>query len=638
MLPVALAGQVLVPFLAHRGRLEDAFLAQARFVQQAFGPVTQRTAQPGVDGHRKALLGPLDELTRHVLVQHLPQQPLALAVAQLQRLRQPPGKLHHPVIQEGHAAFQRHAHRGPVHLHQDVVGHVGQRIQRHHLLHAIQPAQVGPVARHQRGRLPPVDHHRRRVGPVADKAQVQVLDGARAHDARPLVQLLAQVHVARARPRELARQLVPLRGRQQVNAPGQHPAQRQRQRPQTVPELGRHLIAVVAAEKLIAAIARQRHRHALARQLRHQEGGNLRRIGKGLVIERRQTRNDRLRLRRLHIQLGMFGLQVIGHRLGVHGLVVARLVKADGKGLHRLGRLRLHQRHDGGRIDAARQEGAQRHVGHHLLADGIAQQRVQLADGLIIGTLPGRGHASHRHLGQRPVRRGRRQTLCLQVRLGQREVVPGHELGNAPVDGIRCRHAVVAQQQAHRRTIHFAGEGRVLAQRLQLGTEQEGRLLPLHLPAVVERLLAQPVTRQRERPVLTVPQCQGKHAPRTLERLLDTPGLEGRQQRLGIGMPPPGGRPALLLQLGMQLGEVVDLAVEDQHPPARGRDHGLMACRRQIHDGEASMPQPHAHAIICPCPCVVRSAMMDGLSHLQQQVRRRTSLARFKISRNSAHL
>jgi len=47
---------------------------------------------------------------------------------------------------------------------------------------------------------------------------------------------------------------------------------------------------------------------------------------------------------------------------------------------------------------------------------------------------------------------------------------------------------------------------------------------------------------------------------------------------------------------------------------------------------------PHAHAIICPCPCVVRSAMMDGLSHLQQQVRRRTSLARFKISRNSAHL
>lgn len=54
----------------------------------------------------------------------------------------------------------------------------------------------------------------------------------------------------------------------------------------------------------------------------------------------------------------MLRSQMTRHRMGMFGLVVARLVKTDGESFHRAAALRLHQRHDGGGIDAARQKSA----------------------------------------------------------------------------------------------------------------------------------------------------------------------------------------------------------------------------------------------------------------------------------------
>lgn len=132
-------------------------------------------------------------------------------------------------------------------------------------------------------------------------------------------------------------------------------------------------IAVVTSEQLVPGVPGQAHRHLLARQLCDQEGGNLRRIGKRLVIELRQARNHRHRLLGRHVKLGVLGAQVPRHRRGVLGFVVLAFVKADGERLDRTARLRLHQRHHRGGIDAAGQKRPQRHIGHPLQADRLVE-------------------------------------------------------------------------------------------------------------------------------------------------------------------------------------------------------------------------------------------------------------------------
>ena len=57
-------------------------------------------------------------------------------------------------------------------------------------------------------------------------------------------------------------------------------------------------VAVVAAEQLVAAVAAERHGDVLPRQLRHEEGRQLRRIGERLVEDVRQARDQRARPRR----------------------------------------------------------------------------------------------------------------------------------------------------------------------------------------------------------------------------------------------------------------------------------------------------------------------------------------------------
>ena len=44
-------------------------------------------------------------------------------------------------------------------------------------------------------------------------------------------------------------------------------------------------VPVVAAEQLVAAVAGEAHRHVLPRQLRHEEGRDLRRVGERLVVD-----------------------------------------------------------------------------------------------------------------------------------------------------------------------------------------------------------------------------------------------------------------------------------------------------------------------------------------------------------------
>ena len=83
-------------------------------------------------------------------------------------------------------------------------------------------------------------------------------------------------------------------------------------------------------------------------------------------------------------------------------LVVGRVAEADGEAAHRPLRLRLHQRHHGRGIGAAGEERAERDVGDHAAADGVAQDRIEAVDRLRGGARRGRARD---HVGNAPIGR-----------------------------------------------------------------------------------------------------------------------------------------------------------------------------------------------------------------------------------------
>src|SRR5450756_1874239 len=83
---------------------------------------------------------------------------------------------------------------------------------------------------------------------------------------------------------------------------------------------------------------------------------------------------------------------------------------------------------------------------------------------------------------------------------------------------------------------------------------------------------------------------------------------EQPQQHLGVGVSAKSlSRP---FQLFAQFPEVVDLAVEHDHVTAIGTDHGLVAQRRQIDDGQAH--EPELHRPLSPDAVIVRAAMVEA--------------------------
>ncbi|KAG1312280.1 hypothetical protein G6F62_014290 [Rhizopus arrhizus] len=94
-------------------------------------------------------------------------------------------------------------------------------------------------------------------------------------------------------------------------------------------------------EQFIAAVTRQRHRHALPRQARDQRGRHLRGIGEGLVEHRRQLRHHRQRVGTTDVQLGVVAAQVRRQLPGQRRLVVARTGETEAEAVRRpIGRAR----------------------------------------------------------------------------------------------------------------------------------------------------------------------------------------------------------------------------------------------------------------------------------------------------------
>ena len=161
----------------------------------------------------------------------------------------------------------------------------------------------------------------------------------------------------------------------------------------------------------------------------------------------------------------------------------------------------------------------------------------------------------------------------------------------------------------HGSAIEFGPESWHRGQSLQLGAECEDRAHP----AVIERLLTKTVTDQMKFSVPPVPERQSKHPFTGVERPIDPPAIEGRDQDLRVRSTSKDR--SATFESSPDLKMVVDLSVVGHHPPATGRDHGLCAARTEIDYRKTPVTERHPCVSIDPDATVVGPAMLHGRCH-----------------------
>ena len=258
-------------------------------------------------------------------------------------------------------------------------------------------------------------------------------------------------------------------------------------------------------------------------------------------------------------------------------------------GAEHLHRVRGHQRG----VEAAAEEGADRHIAGEMEGHGLAQQLVDLLEDLGL---------AGRHLGpeaQVPVAPDPRGPVFPD------QVVGGREGEDALVEGIRRLHEPEREVLVEREGRH-PGEARIVRQqRLDLGGERE----PAALLGVEQRLLPELVAREQQPAVAPVPEREREHPAQPLEHPLAEVLVQVHED---LGVRPGPELMSRRRQLPVERFVVVDLAVEhDEHAAVLVRDRLVAA--GQVDDAEA------AHAEADPAldegAPVVGAPMADGIAH-----------------------
>jgi hypothetical protein len=132
---------------------------------------------------------------------------------------------------------------------------------------------------------------------------------------------------------------------------------------------------------------------------------------------------------------------------------------------------------------------------------------------------------------------------------------------------------------------------------------------------VVERLDPEPVAADEELTGGRVVEREGKHPQEVPEHVLAPLGIP-REDHLGVGLEAelvPLGH-----QLGLELAEVVDLAVEDDDEPPVGAPHRLVGLVRGVDDRQP--PVPEADRAVEEDAVAVRAAVDQLVVHGLQEV------------------
>ena len=137
-------------------------------------------------------------------------------------------------------------------------------------------------------------------------------------------------------------------------------------------ERQRFLVDRVAAEQLVRALAGEHHLDVLAGLLGHEIEGHERRVRHGVVKVPHDLRNRIDVFLRRHDLHDVLHADCLGRLGGNIHLGVALAFETGGE-REQVRVMTLRQRSDGGRVDAARKERSDGHIGPHMLFDAVFQ-------------------------------------------------------------------------------------------------------------------------------------------------------------------------------------------------------------------------------------------------------------------------
>ena len=142
------------------------------------------------------------------------------------------------------------------------------------------------------------------------------------------------------------------------------------------------MIAPVPGEALVAAVSGQRDGDVAARELADAIGGDRGAVRIRFVVHAGQF-VDQIEVVARHVIDPVAGPIACGDQLREPGLVVGGIVEGDRAGIYRLRRHPRHGRHHRARVDTAREERAQRHLGDEPELHGFLEPAVELARGVL---------------------------------------------------------------------------------------------------------------------------------------------------------------------------------------------------------------------------------------------------------------
>ena len=143
-------------------------------------------------------------------------------------------------------------------------------------------------------------------------------------------------------------------------------------------------IALVAGEQLVASFSRQHHLHVVGRQARDEIQRHAPRVTQGPVLVPYQRGERITELVGAHYHFVMVGAIGSGDGSGMLELIRLLLREPNGEGLDRLIDEPAHDRRNGRRVDATREEHSQWHVRHQAHAYRFGKALGEFRDELLI--------------------------------------------------------------------------------------------------------------------------------------------------------------------------------------------------------------------------------------------------------------
>jgi hypothetical protein len=126
---------------------------------------------------------------------------------------------------------------------------------------------------------------------------------------------------------------------------------------------------------------------------------------------------------------------------------------------------------------------------------------------------------------------------------------------------------------------------------------------------VIQGLFADPVASQPEGLVMSIPEGECEHPDELRQGRGHSPLSDGGEEHLRVGMAAESMAEAR--QVLAEWVVVVDLSVVRDDVPTLRRAHRLVAVRRQVDDGEASVAESDPAPLVDPTTAVVRSPVRD---------------------------